>query len=164
MTGIFGKVRMAALLAALVLGAPALVEGVAVAAPPAAGAKAPVANRVDVGVMVVYANNSGQVDPRLRGLQRQLEVMRFTGFQLLSQHDDTLGVNQTATFQVEGDRRVQITLLSRDEENAQIRVQVFKDNEKKADTTLTIKRGRTVPIGVGKYQDGSLILPVTVNY
>ncbi|MCB9685092.1 MAG: hypothetical protein H6738_07285 [Alphaproteobacteria bacterium] len=163
MTGILGHARTALLAAALLVGGPTLVAGDALAAPPAPGARAPASNRVQIGVMVVYANNSGQVDPRLRSLQRQLEMMRFTGFKLLDQHDDTLGVNQATTLQVEGGRRVQITLVSRDEENAQIRVQVFKDNEKKVDTTLTTKRGRTVVIGIGKYQDGSLVLPVTVS-
>lgn len=126
--------------------------------------EAPVSNRVKVDVMVVYANNSGRVDPQLRDLQRQLEMLKFTGFEVLSTHSAQLAPNQEGVWNVEGGRKLQVTLLSKDEESARVQIELFKDNEKKTDTTITIRRGRTFLIGGPKYQDGNLIFPISVTY
>lgn len=154
------------LLAATLASSAPLLASEAVAAPPTSGARqeAPQPGKVKVDAMSVYASQSGRVDPRLRELERQLTGLPFTGFQLLSTHSDSVGNNQTATFQVEGGRKVEVTLLSRTAEDARIQIEVFKENEKLADTTMTLKRGRTFIMRVGKYQDGSLLLPVTVTY
>jgi hypothetical protein len=137
----------------------------AAAAPPAPEerAEARPAGKVRVDAMDVYANQSGKVDPRLRELERQLLGLNFTGFQLLGTHADTVGANQTATFQVEGERKVEVTLLDRTAEDARIQIEVFKDGEKKADTTITLKRGRYFITRLGKHEEGSLLFAVSVS-
>jgi hypothetical protein len=124
----------------------------------------PAAGRVKVSMMVVYANNSGQVDPRLRGLQQQLEMMKFTGYQVLSTHSATLGTSQDQSFPIEGGRRMEVTVVSFSETQARVRIELFKGTEKTIDTTVNIRNGRTLVTGGPKYQAGSLIFPITVSY
>src|SRR5687768_1449195 len=107
------RVLMAALV--LCLAAPVALPAAALAEPPpdragaAARGRHPWGGRFNVVVLSVHATNSGQVDPRLRDLQKQLPPM-FTGFKLLSTHTDQLGVNQSTSFPLEGGRRMKITL------------------------------------------------------
>jgi hypothetical protein len=149
----------------LLLSAPLAMPGTAMADPPnrTAPAAAPQGARVRVEVLSVHATNSGQVDPRLRDLQKQLPPM-FTGFKLLSTHTDQLAVNQSTSFPLEGGRRMKITLLDRGEQNARARIEVFKDDEKKVDTTVTVPRGKAIVFGGFPYQDGKLVFPVSVTY
>lgn len=130
---------------------------------PAARDDAPQGARVRFEVLTVHATNSGRVDPRLRDLQRQLPPM-YTGFELLSTHTDQLGVNQSTSFPLEGGRRMKITLLTRGEESARARIEVFKGEEKKVDTTVTVPRGKTIVFGGFPYQEGKLVCPVSVTY
>jgi hypothetical protein len=124
----------------------------------------PASGRVKVSMMVVYANNSGQVDPRLRGLQQQLEMMKFTGYQVLSTHSALLGTSQDQSFPIEGGRRMEVTVVSFTESQARVRIELFKGTEKTIDTTVNIRNGRTLVTGGPKYQAGSLIFPITVTY
>lgn len=123
-----------------------------------------VAGKVKIDLMVVYANYSGQVDPRLRDLQRQLQMMKYTGYQILSTHDAQLGDGQSTSFQIEGGRKVEIKILSRDAEEAKVQIEMYKGSEKKIDTTIRIHRNRTILISGPKYQEGELILPISVTY
>jgi hypothetical protein len=121
------------------------------------------AGRVKVDVMVVYANNSGQVDPRLRGLKEQLAMMNFTGYQVLSTHTAALGTGQDQAFAIEGGRKMEITVVSFTETSVRVRIELFKGSEKTIDTTVNIRNGRTFLMGGPKYQGGSLIFPLTVS-
>ncbi|MEQ1508253.1 MAG: hypothetical protein ABMB14_38840 [Myxococcota bacterium] len=127
-----------------------------------ANGDAPVAGRVRVDVLVVYASNSGQVDPRLNELKRQLEMMKFTGFQVLSTHSTQLGASQSTQVSIEGGRKIEITLVSLAETQAKVRIELFRGSEKTVDTTVTIPRGRAYLVGGPKYQEGSLMFPITV--
>lgn len=164
MYSIFRSVGRWVLVASLSLGT----MGVAWAEPPARAApvreEAAPAGRVRIEVLTVYANHSGQVDPRLREIQRQLSTQPFTGFQLLSTHDDQLGGGQSASFPVEGGRRMRVTLEGRNEDRAKIRIELYKGDEKKVDTTVWVQRNRYFMFGGFPYQDGKLFVPVTVVY
>lgn len=133
---------------------------------PAAGARAgdEAAAKVKVDLMVVYANNTGKVDPRLRDLQRQLQMMKYTGYEVLSTHGAQLADGQSTSFAIEGGRKVEIRILSRDADEAKVQIEMYKGAEKKIDTTIRIHRNRTFLFAGPKYQDGVLIFPISVNY
>ena len=147
--------------------------GAAYAQPPRAGPhqelvgqvreqEAPV-NRVRVDVEVVYANHSNQVDPRVdgAGLKRQLASLGFTGFELLSNQTMSLSVGQDDSFNHEGNRKVTVSLLSKNPETVKMRIQWTKDGNTQVDTTVSLPRGRAFVMGGTKYQDGKLVLVVT---
>lgn len=133
------------------------------AAPQPHAQEAP-AGRTSVKVMVAYANRSGKIDPALADLKRQLEVMNLTGCQVLSSHDAQLALNQSTTVSLDGGRKIEVTLLSRDETQSRIQIEVFKDGEKKLDTTVSVRRGKTFAVAGPKYQEGVLIFPISVIY
>lgn len=120
--------------------------------------------KVRVEVMVVHATHSGQVDPRLRNLQRQLDHTRYTGFEVLSTSTDALSPGQTAVVTVAGGRKVKVRLIERNSQQARVRIELYKGNEKKLDTTVSIPRNRTFLVAGPKFEEGVLIFPITVTY
>lgn len=122
------------------------------------------AGKVDLEVMVVHATNNGTVDPRLRDLQRQLEVMRFTGFKVLATSSDSLGEGQSSTVNVAGGRKLKVRLIEKDARKARVRIELYKGSDKKLDTTVTIPRDRAFLVMGPKHEGGTLIFPITVDY
>ena len=132
------------------------------AAPPAEAA--PASGKVDVEVMVIHANNDAYVDPKLDPVMQNLRHTRYTGFKLLSTENAKLSPGGDTTISLVGGRRLKIQLVSRDQQQAKVRIRMFKEGDKVLDTTVSIPRGRYFMIAGPKYKDGALILPVGVDY
>ncbi|MEO0605477.1 MAG: hypothetical protein AAF211_28865 [Myxococcota bacterium] len=125
---------------------------------------APKSGKVEVSVMVVHATDKGEVDPRLEPLKRQLEIMRFEGFKLLSHDRDKLSDGQATTVSVVGGSKVRVKLIDRTNAQARVRIELYRDNDKRLDTTVRINRNRTFLVGGPKHQEGVLVFPITVTY
>lgn len=168
MTRVMSMVVRGFLLVGLLAGAVGF-GGDAVAAPPerpVAGREQPGPNRVRVGVKVVLATPNGGMDARLDDIAKELRsnFPQFQGFQLQSSHGDVLGPNQDTTFTFDGGRRATLTLVSKEDTRARVRIELFnRAGERQMDTTVWIPKGKMFPVGV-KSQDGRLILPVSVDY
>jgi len=118
----------------------------------------------EVSVMVVRATEKGTIDPRLTSLKRQLEIMRFDGFDLLSHRHQDLSDGESMTVDVVGGSRVRVKLIDRTKAQARIRIELFRDNEQRFDSTVRINRNRTLLVGGTKQDDGVLVFPITVSY
>jgi hypothetical protein len=128
-------------------------------------APAPV-GRVELQVMVVYATEAhSNVDPSLGKLAGYLRNLRYTGYELLSTQKASLSPDGRTSFNVDGGRKVEVTLLSRDERRARMRVEVSdKKGEKLLDTTLSVNRNGTFIVAGPRHKDGILVLPLTATY
>jgi hypothetical protein len=116
-------------------------------------------------LMVVHATDSRPgVDPRLASLASSFRYFKYQGYWLLSTQRSPVGVGDGATFSVEGDRRVKVTLVSVDEERARVRVEMSNRDGKLLDTTVSINRNGTFIVAGPKYQDGILMLPLRASY
>ena len=124
----------------------------------------PAASRVSVEVQVVLANNSGVVDPRLAGVVENLSFLHYTGFKLLDTQPVKLAPGQDASFNIAGGRKLTLTLVSRDARAAKMRVLMSSEKGVLMDTTVSIHRNRAFMIAGPSYEDGKLILPLTVRY
>lgn len=133
--------------------------------PPAA----PIASTVQVRVMVVRATKRHtRVDPALTPYLKHLSMLQFTGFELVSDNTERLGIEDSAQFGLEGGRKVCIDLRGFDETQAKIRVRMFEPRSENTtlDTTISIHRNRAFFVG-GPRVEGTedvLILPIQVSY
>jgi len=132
----------------------------------AQGADKPAATgKVNVQIMVVAATSSATgVDPRLGNLTRYLSNLKYSGYELLDSQQATLSENGDQSFQIEGGRKVTVTLLSRDDAKARMRVQITQGSGRLLDTTLSVSRNGTFIVAGPKYKDGILVLPLTARY
>ena len=133
---------------------------------PAARPPQPVTGKVEIEVMVVHATNSHQrVDPRLGGVMKSLQFLKFQGFDLLATNTEALAVGQEATFSVVGGRRIRVQLVSRDERQATLRIRMFNSSDnQRIDTTVSVHRNRSFMVAGPRHRDGVLILPVSAKY
>ncbi len=132
---------------------------------PKAKAKAPAEGQVKVQVMVVHATDGKVfVDPKLEKLERHLEFLKYSSYEVISTERDALAQDKSTSFAIEGGRKVTVTLLSKDESKARLRVQMYKADKKLVDTTVSVKRGGTFIVAGPKYQGGMLLLPITADY
>lgn len=126
---------------------------------------APVSNKVSVQLMVVRATNAHQrIDADLKDVLQHLRFFNFTGYELLSKQTHAISVGSDHTYAVEGDRRVKVDVLSRDERQVKLRVRMFDAKDRKLDTTVSIHRNKSFLIGGPEVGDGVLILPLTARY
>lgn len=121
---------------------------------------------VNVAMMVVHATEShSNVDQRLRNLTRYLSHMRYTGYSLLDTHQAELTTGGSQTFEIQGNREMTITLLSKDERQVRLRVQIMAGRDNKLlETTLSINRNATFIVAGPRFRDGILVLPLTARY
>jgi len=124
-----------------------------------------VAQKVDVQLRVVHATDSESgVDPRLASLASSFRYFKYKGYRLLSTQTADLAVGGDQAFNVEGGRRITVSLLSFDEARARMRVQMSNSDGKVLDTTVNINRNGTFIISGPRFKDGILMLPVTASY
>lgn len=161
-------VGMIAFVGALTLSGAALAQS----RPPVPGdprppvALAPVSGPVSVEVRCIRGTNANAViDPDLKEISRQLAYTRFTGFDLIDTHADSLAIGDEATFPIEGGRKLKIELISRDDTAARLRLRLLgADGSHQLDTTVSIQRNKTFMVMGPRLGDDVLILPVTARY
>lgn len=139
--------------------------GPAAPAPAPASERVAPAGKVSVQIMVVYATSSQTgVDPRLGNLTRYLSNLKYSGYQLLDSQTAQLSPNGGQTFAIEGGRKVSVTLLSRDDQKARMRVEITQGSSRLLDTTLSVNRNGTFIVAGPRFRDGILVLPLTARY
>jgi len=130
-----------------------------------AKAPAPPAGKVSVKLLVVAATDAHEgVDPQLSSLARHLSFLRYKGYDLLTTHNAEISEGASATFTIEGTRRVTVGLLKKYPEKAQFRIEMYSQGGKLLDTTLSVNRNGTFIVAGPKYKDGILILPLQASY
>ena len=123
------------------------------------------AGKVNVQILVVHATSAhSNVDPRLADLTRYLQNLRYSGYELLATQTAQLAQNGSQSFNIEGGRKMTVTMLDHDDQRARMRVQIIGNGNTLLDTTLSVNRNGTFIVAGPKYKDGILVLPLTARY
>jgi hypothetical protein len=124
-----------------------------------------VADKVTIKVWTVHASNSHKgVDERLGRISKYLKNLNYSGFKLLSKDAAHLTPKGKQKFQIAGGKVVKVTVLSRDEKRARVRVEVHGSKGKLVDTTVNIRRNGLFMVAGPKHKDGILVLPIFARY
>lgn len=139
--------------------------------PPAARAADPAGEaprKVQVDLMIVYASNEKKgFDPRVARFRNQLQILSYTGFDVLSQESFSLDMGETKKTTLFEGRVVETTLVDGTDKRVHLRMRLLKPSEGETvllDTTVTVPRKGTFFVGGPSHQRGVLILPVTATY
>jgi len=123
------------------------------------------ARKVKVKVRVVHATNAHRrIDERLAKIARHLRNLRYSGFDLLATESAELSPSGKRSFTVAGGRKMTVTVLSRDDKRARMRVQIHGKRGKLLDTTVSIRRNGFFVVAGPRYKDGILVLPIFAKY
>ncbi len=127
--------------------------------------KAEHAGKVHLTLLVVHATNAETgIDPSLQAFAQSFRHLNYKGFRLLSTQSSDVTLNNDAHFKIEGNREVKVTLLSRDENNVRVRMEMTGKSGKLLDTTVKVNRDGTFIVAGPQYKDGILILPLRASY
>lgn len=122
-------------------------------------------NKVRLTLLVVHATDTVTgVDPRLASLESSFRYFKYKGYKQLSSESADVATDGSNTFDIVGNRKVTVTLLSKDDNNVRVHVEVTGNNGKLLDTTVKVNRDGTFIVAGPKYQDGMLILPLRASY
>lgn len=125
----------------------------------------PVSGKVNVEIMVVHGTNAHErIDPAVKPVLQSLKFLSYSGFEMLSKQDHDIAVGRDHTFQLEGDRRVTVDVVFRDERQAKLRLRLYNGASRIMDTTITVHRNKSFMVAGPPFKDGVLILPVTARY
>jgi hypothetical protein len=125
----------------------------------------PSSSKTKITVSVVHATDSESgIDPRLESLAGQFRYFKYKGYRLLSTQTADLSSGGDHTFTIEGERRMTVTLVERDDKHARVRVEIDGKKGKLIDTTVKINRDGTFMVAGPAYKDGILILPLRASY
>ena len=156
---------MRALLVCLFLALGVVVPEVAFAGGKSGGDSRPASGRARITVNVVHATDSESgVDPRLASLASQFKYLKYKGYRLLSTQSADLAPGGDKDFSIEGGRTLRVSLVSKDEVHARVRVEIDGKRGKLIDTTVKINRDGTFIVAGPQYKDGILILPLRASY
>jgi len=156
----------------LVRGLVALALGLSLATPATSWAREPVqrANyaepvgknqgKAQVEVLVVQADKSGKVDPRLKSLQRQLSFTNYTGFKVVSEDSVKLAKGQSDTVSGGPGYKVKLKLVSLQGSKASVRLQILRGSESRVDTTVKLPEGRAFTVKGPKVKGGGAMIYV----
>ncbi|MAY80075.1 MAG: hypothetical protein CL930_04735 [Deltaproteobacteria bacterium] len=124
-----------------------------------------VSEKVTIKVWTVHASNSHkEVDERLKRISKYLKNLNYAGFKLLSKDAAQLEPKGKQKFQIAGGKTVKVTVLSRDEKRARVRVEVHGSKGKLVDTTVNIRRNGLFMVAGPKHKGGILVLPIFARY
>ena len=114
---------------------------------------------VQVTVHVIHVSKKkGKVDPRVRGLARQLEGFGFKSFALRKVQRLRLPLGAPGSVELPAGRKLEVTPRERDARGKlKVRVRI----EGLVDTTYSINDGATILFGGLRDGDGTLVLAVT---
>lgn len=123
------------------------------------------AAKVSVDLMVIYAHKQdNKVDPALRDVMPQLRSLPYTGYKLIGSQGSQLGVGQESLVPIPGGKKIKVNLIDRNDTQAKVRIRMLNGDRVSLDTTVSIHRDKAFIIAGPAYEQGKLILPVSVEY
>jgi len=122
--------------------------------------------QVQTRTRVVYASNMGNIiDPYLGDLYNQLgSVFGFTSYRLLGDVTIVLPDNQPTEVFVHRGGSIELTLIGKHREMAQIRITMRMRGVPILNTQVRLSSGKTVFIGGPLYEQGVAIIALNASF
>jgi len=118
--------------------------------------------KININVKTVLASHGRKYsDPLLTAFINKLKsIFRYSSYQLLSQNEMRLGIGETRTASLAGDRTLKITALGIGETRAELRLVIFKKRKRIFKTIIHLLNNASIIVGGPKYKDGFLLFNI----
>jgi len=122
--------------------------------------------RVAIVVKTVLASNGSKfLDPRLSTLIKELQtVFRYTSYRLLSENPINLGIKETGTVALEGNRSLKITPLRIKGSRVELRLVILKKRKQIFQTVIQLLNNSSIIVGGPTYKDGYLLFNISSSF
>jgi hypothetical protein len=122
---------------------------------------------LEVEVLVIHATTEHtKKDDGIKHLLKYFANYKYTGYSLLKDHTSKLNDKQQKVISLPGDLKMMVSIISHNDKQAKVLVKITgqKDDHKYLDSTMTVPRNGNFMVAGPKYNNGILILPLSVNY
>lgn len=124
------------------------------------------ADDVAVEVWVIQATKkNSEISPELKNIAGALkDQFKFTGYRLLKKSSDRVAVGKAFKTDLAAGYRAEVTPREKPTDSAKLSIAVFKQDDKKLSTTVTVEKGKFQLLGGWKIEgDDALIVAVTAR-
>lgn len=118
--------------------------------------------KIDINVKTVLASYGPKfADPLLTALIQNLQsIFRYSSYRLLSQGSMCLGIGETGTASLPGNRALKITALGIMENRAELRLVIFKKRRRIFQTVIHLLNHASIIVGGPKHKEGFLLFNI----
>lgn len=118
-----------------------------------------------VNIRLVHMNDSGEVDPRVQDVGRQLRMTKYSGFRLVSQKRVDAPSGERQVVELTAKRKLAV-MFRRDDKKApgKLTIRITEDGDVKLNTTVSVPSGEDVLLHGGKRKDGELMVAIRADY
>jgi hypothetical protein len=130
-------------------------------------AEAETQSPIEIEVLVIHATTEHtKKDDSIRHLLKYFANYKYTGYSLIKDHTTKLEDKQKKVFTLPGDLKMMVSIVSHNDKQAKVLVKITgqKDDHKYLDSTMTVPRNGNFMVAGPKYNNGILILPLSVKY
>jgi hypothetical protein len=110
---------------------------------------------------ILASNQSGEFDPRLKALEKQLKVLKYRSYRLLKEESQSVPAQGSASFEIPGGRSLIVS--PQDSRNQQVALQVRLQGGQKPllDTTIRLPNKGNFILGGPPHEGGVLVLSIS---
>lgn len=119
----------------------------------------PQAVKIKIDTILAH-NQSGEFDPRLKPLEKQLKVLKYKSYKLLKEESQNIPSQGNGTFEIPGGRSLIVSLQDFSSQQIALKVRLQGSEKPLLDTTLKLKNKGNFILGGPPHEGGVLVLAI----
>ena len=118
--------------------------------------------RINIVIKTILAsNNSTLIDPGISTLAQKLQsVFRYSSYRLLTQDRMDLGMGETGTVSLPGNRKMKITPVRIMGNRVELQLLIFKKKRQVIQSTIQILNHGSITVGGPEHKGGYLLFDI----
>ena len=123
-------------------------------------------SKINIGLMTILASNQkGKVDPNLKNVVGELQsVFKYSSYELIGTNQMKLGLKQTGTAPLPGNRVLKVTPHRITGDRVEMRLVIIRKKKKLFQTVVSLLNGGSIFVGGPRHKGGYLIFKVSGSY
>lgn len=125
-----------------------------------AAERAPQTVQLRIGT-ILASNESEDFDPKLSGMKNQLEVIKYSSYQLIKEESQKVAWRDRAVFEIPGGRSLLVVPQEYRNQRLALKVRLTEGEKPLLDTTVRLKNRGYFLLGGPPHEGGVLILSIS---
>lgn len=111
---------------------------------------------------ILASNQNDEFDARLKGLEKQLRVLKYRSYRLLTDKSENIPRNGNKVFEIPGGRSLMVTPQEFQDNRIALQVRLTDGKKPLLDTTVRIANKGNFILGGPPHEGGVLVLSISV--
>ena len=112
---------------------------------------------------ILASNQNDEFDARLKGLEKQLRVLKYRSYRLLTDKSENIPRNGNKVFEIPGGRSLMVTPQEFQDNRIALQVRLTDGKKPMLDTTVRIANKGNFILGGPPHEGGVLVLSISAT-